>query len=46
MKRFAAECQPGAYFRVLTPGDICAGDEVSVVARPGHGVTIADAFQV
>ncbi|SMB81868.1 MOSC domain-containing protein [Deinococcus hopiensis] len=45
VKRFAAECRTGAYLRVITPGNVCAGDELKVVERPGHGVTIADAFR-
>ncbi|MEV6601300.1 MOSC domain-containing protein [Actinoplanes sp. NPDC051346] len=45
VKRFAAESRPGAYLRVVTPGDVRAGDEVTVLDRPGHGVTIADAFR-
>ncbi|MFI5492506.1 MOSC domain-containing protein [Actinoplanes sp. NPDC051859] len=45
VKRFAAESRPGTYFRVVTPGDVQAGDQVTVLDRPGHGVTIADAFR-
>jgi len=45
VKRFAAECRTGTYLRILTPGKVQAGDEVTVVDRPGHGVTIADAFR-
>ncbi|PRY22428.1 MOSC domain-containing protein [Pseudosporangium ferrugineum] len=45
VKRFAAESRPGAYLRVVTPGEVRAGDEVTVVDRPGHGVTIADSFR-
>ena len=45
VKRFAAESRPGAYLRVVTPGDVQAGDEVTVLARPAHGVTIADGFR-
>jgi MOSC domain-containing protein YiiM len=31
---------------VLEPGEVCAGDPVTVMDRPGHGVTIAQAFRV
>jgi MOSC domain-containing protein YiiM len=41
IKRFAAARRPGAYLRIVTEGALEAGDEVSVVARPQHGVTIA-----
>jgi MOSC domain-containing protein YiiM len=42
VKRFADHNAPGAYLRVLTSGGIAAGDEVRVVHRPGHGVTLGD----
>ncbi len=44
-RRFTAENRPGAYLRVVTPGDVRAGDPVEVVDRPAHGVTIAYAFR-
>src|SRR4051812_47172410 len=37
--------RPGAYLRVLEPGEILAGDPVTVEDRPAHGVTIALAFR-
>jgi MOSC domain-containing protein YiiM len=45
VKTFAQRNRPGAYLRVVTPGDVRAGDRVEVVDRPAHGVTIADAFR-
>jgi len=45
VKRFTRRGQPGAYLRVVTPGAVSAGDPVEVVSRPGHGVTLADAFR-
>ncbi len=44
VKRFTQRGWPGAYLRVLTPGTVAAGDPVTLVRRPGHGVSIADAF--
>lgn len=38
--RFAHAARPGAYFRIVSPGDIGAGDAMRLVARPEHGVTI------
>jgi MOSC domain-containing protein YiiM len=38
--RFARAGRPGAYLRIIEPGEIEAGDEIRVVGRPGHGVTI------
>lgn len=40
VRRFAHARRPGAYLRVLEPGDVGAGDAVEVVERPSHGVTI------
>jgi len=45
VKRFAADGRPGPYLRVTKPGAIAAGDEISVVHRPGHGVTVAMLFR-
>jgi MOSC domain-containing protein YiiM len=43
--RFREHGAPGAYFRVLTAGTIRAGDPITVVERPEHGVTIGGWFQ-
>lgn len=40
--RFNNTGRVGALLRVLQPGVIRAGDTVSVVDRPGHGVRVAD----
>jgi MOSC domain-containing protein YiiM len=45
VKRFTAHGRPGPYLRVTRPGVIAAGDEISVVHRPGHGVTAALMFR-
>jgi len=45
MKTFARAVRPGAYLRVLEPGEVWAGDPVVVRDRPAHGVTIAQAFR-
>ena len=45
VKRFTAECRPGPYLRVLEEGSLQAGDEIEVVHRPGHGVTVTDLFR-
>jgi MOSC domain-containing protein YiiM len=41
VKRFAAARRPGAYLRIVEEGELAAGDEVRVLERPAHGVTIA-----
>jgi MOSC domain-containing protein YiiM len=45
VRRFTAHGASGAYLRVLTTGEIGAGDEITVAHRPDHGVTTGDAFR-
>lgn len=45
IKQFTRAARPGAYLRVIRPGDICAADPVQIVHRPGHDVTVALAFR-
>jgi MOSC domain-containing protein YiiM len=46
VKRFTDHGAPGAYLRVVAEGTVGAGDEVTVLDRPAHGVTIGDVFRV
>lgn len=41
VKRFGEASRPGAYLRIVTEGDLAAGDELEVISRPDHGVTVA-----
>lgn len=45
IKRFTQEARPGAYLRVIEPGDVRAGDTVDIVYRPDHGVDIGTVFR-
>jgi MOSC domain-containing protein YiiM len=45
IKTFAAAGTPGAYFRVLTSGEVRAGDGITVEHRPDHEVTVGLAFR-
>lgn len=45
VKRFTKRAVTGAYLRVIEPGTIRAGDEVRVVHRPDHEVTVAFLFR-
>lgn len=45
VKRFTAEGRPGPYLRVLEPGVIAAGDELRVVHRPAHDITVSTMFR-
>jgi len=46
IKRFAQANRTGAYFRVVTPGPVRAGDAIEIVHRPARSVSVAEAFQV
>jgi MOSC domain-containing protein YiiM len=45
MKRFLAAAVPGAYLRVIEPGEVRAGDPVTVLCRPGHDATVSVALR-
>jgi MOSC domain-containing protein YiiM len=45
VKRFTAQNRPGPYLRVVAEGELAAGDELTVVHRPGHGVTVSTMFR-
>jgi MOSC domain-containing protein YiiM len=45
IKRFTLAARPGAYLRVVEPGEIRAGDPIEIVHRPDHDVTIALSFR-
>ncbi|MBH5335328.1 MOSC domain-containing protein [Streptomyces pactum] len=45
VRRFTEAALPGAYLRVLAPGEIRAGDPVEIMHRPDHDVTVALAFR-
>jgi MOSC domain-containing protein YiiM len=45
IKRFTLAARPGSYFRVIEEGEIQAGDEIEIVHRPDHDVTVALTFR-
>jgi MOSC domain-containing protein YiiM len=45
IKRFTQAARPGSYFRVIEPGEIGAGDQIEIVYRPDHDVTVALSFR-
>lgn len=45
VRRFTEQGLPGAYLRVIEPGWVRAGDAITVIARPDHGITIAFMFR-
>jgi MOSC domain-containing protein YiiM len=45
VRRFTAVGRPGPYLRVLVEGEMTAGDEIAVLHRPGHGITVSTMFR-
>jgi MOSC domain-containing protein YiiM len=45
-RRFTEALRPGSYFRVVVEGDVESGDEIQVVERPDHDLTIRDVFRI
>ncbi|GAS87359.1 MOSC domain-containing protein [Mycolicibacterium brisbanense] len=45
IKTFTGTAIPGAYLRLVTPGTIRAGDEITVTERPDHDVTVGVVFR-
>src|SRR3954451_5865969 len=41
VKAFARASRPGGYLRIIEEGEVGGGDEVTVLARPDHGITLA-----
>lgn len=41
VRRFGGASRPGAYLRIVSEGELGAGDEVDVLSRPEHAVTVA-----
>jgi MOSC domain-containing protein YiiM len=44
-KRFTRAARPGAYLRVIEPGEVRAGDPIEIAYRPEHDVTVALTFR-
>jgi MOSC domain-containing protein YiiM len=45
LRTFTEAALPGSYLRVVTPGDVAAGDAITVSHRPPHEVTVALVFR-
>ena len=45
-RQFTEALRPGSYFRLIVEGSVGAGDEIRVVERPAHGLTIRDVFRI
>lgn len=45
VKRFALEARPGPYLRVLQEGELRAGDQIEIVHKPDHGLSVSMLFR-
>ena len=45
-RRFTEASRPGAYLRIVVEGEVGAGDEIRVVERPDHDLTIREVFRI
>jgi MOSC domain-containing protein YiiM len=45
-RRFTKAGRPGAYLRIAVEGTLGKGDEIRIVERPHHDLTIGDVFRI
>jgi MOSC domain-containing protein YiiM len=45
-RRFTEALRPGAYLRIVVEGEVGAGDEIQVLERPDHELTIRDVLRI
>ena len=45
-RRFSKAMRPGTYLRIIIEGDVGAGDEIRVIKKPDHDLTIRDVFRI
>ncbi|MGH7784763.1 MAG: MOSC domain-containing protein, partial [Candidatus Binatia bacterium] len=45
-RRFTDALRPGAYLRIIVEGDLSGGDEIRVVEKPSHDLTIREVFRI
>ncbi len=46
IRLFTEALRPGAYMRIVTEGDVGAGDAIEPVSKPGHDLSIRDVFRI
>jgi MOSC domain-containing protein YiiM len=45
-RRFSKALRPGSYLRIVAEGDVGARDEIAVVSKPDHDLTVRDVFRI
>jgi MOSC domain-containing protein YiiM len=46
VRRFTEALRPGAYMRIVTEGDVGAGDAIQVLSKPDHDLSVRDVFRI
>jgi len=46
VRRFTEALRPGTYLRIILESAVGAGDEIRIVERPDHDLTIRDIFRI
>jgi MOSC domain-containing protein YiiM len=46
VRRFTQALRPGAYLRIVVEGDLGTGDEIRVIDKPDHDLTVRDVFRI
>ena len=45
-RRFSKAMRPGTYLRIVVEGDLGAGDEIRVLGKPDHDLSVRDVFRI
>jgi MOSC domain-containing protein YiiM len=45
-RRFTKAMRPGTYLRIVVEGELGAGDEIRVMEKPHHDLTVRDVFRI
>ena len=46
VRLFTEALRPGAYLRIVVEGDVGAGDEIRILPKPDHDLSIRDVFRI
>lgn len=46
VRRFTEALRPGPYLRIVVEGDVGSGDEIRVVSKPDHDLSVRDVFRI
>ncbi len=45
-KIFTKALRPGSYLRIIQEGYVGSGDEINIIEKPKHGLTVKDVFRI